>query len=63
VEEVTVFNFTLEQLLERAKGAYKSGKLKEGIVIRPTVEMLSNALCGRMSFKVLNNDFLEKEEE
>ena len=63
VEEVGLFHYTLEQLIERAKGTYKNGKLKEGIVVRPTIETYSDVLGGRMSFKVLNNDFLEKEEE
>lgn len=63
IDEVTIFNFTLEQLLEKAKGKYLSGNNREGIVIRPTIEMYSNVLKGRMSFKVINNDFLEKDEE
>jgi len=64
VEEICVFNFTLDQLLERAKGVYpESRRHKEGIVIRPTIETYSPTLRGRSSFKVINNDFLEKDEE
>ena len=52
-----------------AKGKYIGGKSREGIVIRPTVETYSPTihkkygLRGRMSFKVLNNDFLIENEE
>jgi hypothetical protein len=60
--EEGIFNYTLEELLEKAKGKYDSGKEREGIVIRPIKEMLSQALKGRLSFKVLNNSFLLKEE-
>ncbi|MDR0313323.1 MAG: RNA ligase (ATP) [Treponema sp.] len=49
------FDYTLEQLLEKAKGKYPSGLDKEGIVVR-------NALSPKaVSFKVLNNDALLKE--
>ena len=51
------FDYTLEQLLEKAKGKYPSGLDKEGIVVRdekrPKV----------ISFKVLNNDALLKEKD
>lgn len=64
------FNFTMEELIEMAKGTYDNGELREGIVIRPVVECYSPtidnhdpALRGRMSFKVLNNDFVEKFKE
>lgn len=52
---------TLDSLLERAKGKYKSGQNKEGIVIRPTEPVYSYTIGGSLSFKVLNNDFLLKE--
>lgn len=59
-----VFNFTLEQLLEMAKGKYKNTQNnREGIVIRPVEETFSETLQGRMSFKVINNDFLLKEDD
>ena len=51
---------TLEELLELAKGKYGSGKDQEGIVIRPIREFRSEVLKGRASFKVINNEFLEK---
>lgn len=69
VDKVCTFDFTLEHLLDMAKGFYEgTNKNREGIVIRPTVETQSeagssaNTVRGRTSFKVLNNDFLEKDE-
>jgi RNA ligase (TIGR02306 family) len=48
------FDYTLEELLEKAKGKYPSGLDKEGIVVR-------DALFPKaVSFKVLNNDALLK---
>jgi len=66
--QVTNFSFTIDQLVEMAKGTYESGKNREGIVIRPTVVTYSPTLDkmysrGRLSFKVMNNVFLEKEKE
>jgi RNA ligase (TIGR02306 family) len=49
------FAYTLEELLEKAKGKYPSGLDKEGIVVRHL--MFPKAV----SFKVLNNDALLKE--
>lgn len=55
------FNFTLEELLEMAKGKYSgTDNNREGIVIRPFKEEFSDVLQGRLSFKVLNNDYLEE---
>jgi RNA ligase (TIGR02306 family) len=54
------FSLSQEELLEFARGKYadhfpsaKPGQDREGIVIR--------SLCGRISFKAINNDFLLKE--
>ncbi|OQX19124.1 MAG: RNA ligase (ATP) [Candidatus Altiarchaeales archaeon A3] len=60
VEEITVAkNWSVEQLLERAKGLYEgTTHQKEGIVIRPVREKYSQTLKGRMSFKAINNDYL-----
>ena len=55
------FNYTLEQLIERAKGKYPSGQNKEGIVIRLLNHEWNYELRKPLSFKVLNNDFLLKE--
>ena len=51
------FNYTLDTLLERARGKYPSGLDKEGIVIRLT------SAPKAISFKVLNNDALLKEKD
>lgn len=62
IEEVKKsFNYTLDELLERAKGKYPSGQNKEGIVVRPQTPEFCSLLCKSLSFKVLNNDFLLKE--
>ena len=57
------FNYTLEELLEKARGKYSSGLDKEGIVIRPITPFWSYNLSKPLSFKVLNNDFLKKEKD
>ena len=63
---VILNNCTLESLLDEAKGMYQmdgfvnSSWPREGIVIRPMIEGLSGVLRNRLSFKVINNDFLEK---
>jgi RNA ligase (TIGR02306 family) len=51
------FDYSLEQLLEKAKGKYPSGLDKEGIVVRYA------AAPKAISFKVLNNDALLKEKD
>jgi RNA ligase (TIGR02306 family) len=50
----------VKTFLEMARGTYPNGQPREGIVIRPMVEQYSKALEGRLSFKVINNDFLLK---
>lgn len=50
------FNYTLEELLEKAKGKYpNTNKNREGIVVR--------SLDQTISFKVVNNDYLLKDDE
>ena len=56
-EEGDLFSYTLEEMLERAKGKYASGLDKEGIVVR------SKSMKPRISFKTLNNDALLKEKD
>ena len=51
----------VDELLERAKGKYASGRNKEGIVIRPIEAVYSNIIAGPLSMKVINNDYLLKE--
>jgi hypothetical protein len=55
---------TVEELLELARGNYEGTNTpKEGIVIRPAIEEDSYILDGRLSFKVINNDYLLKFDE
>ena len=51
------FNYSLETLLEKARGKYPSGLDKEGIVVRSSLSPKA------VSFKVLNNDALLKEKD
>ncbi|MDR3012028.1 MAG: hypothetical protein LBU70_02310 [Chitinispirillales bacterium] len=51
------FTYSLEELLEKAKGKYLSGLDKEGIVVRDAERPKL------ISFKVLNNDALLKEKD
>jgi len=59
------FDHTLPAWLARAGGLYPGTKnRKEGIVVRPLAGRRSDTLGGsRLSFKVLNNDFLLKDED
>lgn len=54
-EEGDSFEYTLEELLEKAKGKYTPYIPREGIVIRTQTDGIS--------FKVINNDYLEKWEK
>lgn len=54
------FDYNLEQLIELAKGKYFNEHPQEGIVVRPTTHTYSHVLKDRLSFKVINNDFLLK---
>jgi len=56
------FNYSLAELLQKAKGKYLSGKNKEGIVVRSLNREYSETLNKELSFKVINNDYLLKEE-
>lgn len=57
------FQHTQETLLALAEGKYPgTNNEREGIVIRPFIEMYSEALSGRLSFKVHSNRYLLKEE-
>jgi len=58
------FDYIMEELIEKAKGKYVgTQKNREGIVIRPIKETYSELLKGRLSFKVVNDDYLLKDEE
>lgn len=57
-----VFDYTLEKLLERARGTYANGNHREGIVVRSAYpKRVRGGHAGRLSFKVINNDYLLKE--
>jgi hypothetical protein len=58
------FHYDQEQLLEMAKGKYIGTQNdREGIVVRATFGDFSEKMRSRISFKVLNNEFLLKEKE
>ena len=55
------FNYTVDELLLLAEGKYIGTKNeREGIVVRPSHEIYSERLHGRLSFKVISNKFLLK---
>jgi RNA ligase (TIGR02306 family) len=55
------FSYTLPELIEKAKGKYASGLDKEGIVVR--TREYGRIGNDKLSFKVINNDFLAKEKD
>lgn len=62
--ELDTFDYSFTAWLRYAKGKYaNTTKNREGIVVRPLVETYSPTLQGRLSFKVINNDFLLKDEK
>ena len=62
--EAAAYRHDLDGWLETARGLYAGTKQrKEGIVVRPLVEARSESLGGRLSFKVINNEFLLKDED
>ena len=61
VEENIIFDsITIYQLIEMSKGYHSNNIHWEGIVIRPMIETYSEVLRGRLSFKIVNPDFLLK---
>jgi RNA ligase (TIGR02306 family) len=63
-DDAAAFAHTLDGWLDAARGLYAgTQQRKEGIVIRPLVERRSETLSGRLSFKVINNDFLLKDDD
>jgi RNA ligase (TIGR02306 family) len=54
---------TFQEMLKMAEGNYDNGTPREGIVIRPLFECYSDYMKGRVSFKIVNNKFLEKYQE
>jgi RNA ligase (TIGR02306 family) len=63
-DEAASYPHGLDHWLEAARGHYAGTRQrKEGIVVRPLVEQPSATLGSRLSFKVINNDFLLKDED
>lgn len=63
-DEAAAYPHDLDGWLSASRGLYAGTKQrKEGIVVRPLVEAPSGTLGGRLSFKVINNDFLLKDED
>lgn len=63
-EAARTFEHGLEHYLKLAQGLYPGTRnRKEGIVVRPLTERHSPTLGGRLSFKVINNDFLLEDED
>lgn len=61
--DLATFDFSLDNFLNLAEGKYDvSRNLREGIVVRPLEECYSPRLKGRLSFKVISNSFLLKED-
>lgn len=54
---------TVESLLARSDGQYPNGGKKEGIVIRPTEPVFSTLISASLSMKVVNNNYLLKNED
>jgi RNA ligase (TIGR02306 family) len=55
---------TVTSLLEKASALkYENGAPAEGIVWRPEIEVYSDVLKDRLSFKTISNSFLEKHKE
>jgi hypothetical protein len=62
INECFLFNHNVESLLALAKGKYEgTDSYREGIVIRPLVNCYSEVLSGRLSIKIINNDYLLSE--
>jgi RNA ligase (TIGR02306 family) len=58
------FEHSLDRYLDLARGTYAGTKnRKEGIVVRPLSDARSPTLGSRLSFKVINNEFLLEDED
>jgi RNA ligase (TIGR02306 family) len=64
MEEGESFGYTVEDLLKKAEGFYEGTKNnREGIVVRSKEETYSHITRRRLSFKVINNQYLLGDEE
>lgn len=63
-QDAAAFDHSLAHWLTRTAGPYEGTKnRKEGIVVRPLVTRRSETLGARLSFKVIDNDFLLTEDD
>jgi RNA ligase (TIGR02306 family) len=63
-EAAMSYTHTLAEWLRAAGGLYAGTRQrKEGIVVRPLAELPSMTLGGRLSFKVINNEFLLRDDD
>lgn len=62
-DDLSKFEFTIDNFIKLAAGNYPNGHRQEGIVVRPLVNKVSPTLGRNLSFKVINNEFLLKDEE
>ena len=62
-DDLTTKYHTVEDLLDRADGKYPNGGKKEGIVVRPVEPVYSPTIGDYLSFKVVNNKYLLKNED
>lgn len=65
INRTGMFSFeTVDELIDEAtRVKYANGSKAEGYVIRPVVESYSEVLSGRLSVKVINNEYILKNEE
>lgn len=64
LEYATLLNGkSFDDMLKMADGPYPNNTPREGIVVRPTEERYSEYMGGRVSFKVVSNEFLLKYKE
>lgn len=65
IDRTGMFSFeTVDGLVDEAtRVKYANGSRAEGYVIRPVVEGYSDVLSGRLSVKVINNEYLLKNED
>lgn len=62
-DDLGKFEFTINNFINLAVGNYPNGHRQEGIVVRPMVNKMSQTLGRNLSFKIINNEFLLKDEE
>ena len=51
------FNYTQDELVEKSRGNYANGHVREGIVVRPQTPIYNEILGKSLSFKMINPDY------